>query len=584
MPFPPANPWRSIEKIRKLFATSNEVHPLSEATISEELEDKAVDAASGNPDGKLQQHRPANTEVEEPQARAAVEEHRTDDLGTVDAEDERGVPVRHEEKLPAKTVKSRLLDIRLHLSWAPFVEMAAGLGVLTALNFLFFKNNLGFTDLNPHPFWLIIVPIAARYGAVPGYVVGALSALVYLALAALQTGSLFGVATLGTQAALDPVLFFLVGAALGELRESHKRAHKRLAKKYDELEADVQDLAQRYLAAVELSRELEQRIVTQTSTVTTLYQAAKTLEHLEMQDLSPSVLELITSFIEADACAIYLREQNRFVLKAGLPASVPFERPQELDTGRGLQAIVVRERRTATVREIIAEATPARIREMPLLMATPLLSEGGEIMGILTVEKMPFLRFTPAAVKLFTLLGDWASSAFQRALKFEQTRDRNIEDELTGAYNYSYTLKRLNEEVLRARHYQVSLTLMAVGINDYGSIPPVKLPGVLRTLSLVFRRHIRPLDILGKHVSDGVFLIVVPHTNLKESTSLAARMSREVEAFGFKPFDDDRQLRVSVGLVPFTEEVASAETLLQETLQALQSRMQAALHESESNQ
>ena len=553
--------------------------------ISKKLEDKAVDKASGHPVDKLQQRHPASTEVEEPQTRAAVEEPETDDLGKTDAEGERSVPVRREEKLPAKTVKPKLLDVRrLDLSRSPFIEMAVGLSVLTAINVLFFKNNLGFTYVSPHPYWLIILPIAARYGAIPGYVVGASAAVIYLALAVLQTGSLFGVAALGTQAALNPVLFFLVGAALGELRESHKRAHKRLAAKYDELEVNVQDLAQRYLAAAELSRELEQRIVTQTSTVTTLYGAAKALEHLEMRDLSPSVLQLITDFIEADTCALYLREQNRFVLKAGLPASAPFERPQELDPSRGLQAIAVRERRTATVREIVTQATPARIREVPLLMATPLLSEDGEVMGILTVEKMPFLRFTPAAVKLFTLLGDWASSAFQRALRFEQTRDRNIEDELTGAYNYSYTLKRLNEEVLRARRYQVPLTLMAVSINDYESIPPVKLPGVLRTLSLVFRRYIRPIDILGKHLTEGVFLIVLPHMSQKEGTSLALRMSREVEAFGFAPFDDDRQLRVSVGLVPFTEEVASAELLIEEALQALQGRMQAGLHEIESNE
>jgi GGDEF domain-containing protein len=125
---------------------------------------------------------------------------------------------------------------------------------------------------------------------------------------------------------------------------------------------------------------------------------------------------------------------------------------------------------------------------------------------------------------------------------------------------------------------------MAVGINDYESIPPVRLPGVLRTLSLVFRHYIRPVDILGKHVTEGVFLIVLPHMSLKEGTSLALRMSREVEAFGFTPFDDDRQLRVSVGLVPFTEEVASAELLIEEALQALQGQMQADLHEIESNQ
>ncbi len=63
-----------------------------------------------------------------------------------------------------------------------YAEMVAGLGILVALNLLLFRNDLGFTNADPHPFWLVILPVAARYGALPGYAVGALAAVVYLAL------------------------------------------------------------------------------------------------------------------------------------------------------------------------------------------------------------------------------------------------------------------------------------------------------------------------------------------------------------------------------------------------------------------
>src|SRR5438874_8856294 len=54
-----------------------------------------------------------------------------------------------------------------------FVEMAVGYTAIVLLNLLFFRrDNWGFFDTNPHPFWLVIIPIAARYGALPGYAAG----------------------------------------------------------------------------------------------------------------------------------------------------------------------------------------------------------------------------------------------------------------------------------------------------------------------------------------------------------------------------------------------------------------------------
>jgi polysaccharide biosynthesis protein PelD len=301
----------------------------------------------------------------------------------------------------------------------------------------------------------------------------------------------------------------------------------------------------------------------------TLYKSAKSLENLEMQTLSSSVLELIVSFIDVEACALYLGRDGGFVLEAAHPADVDFDRPEELDTTRGLLRIVLVERRTATVRDVTAEATPAQIMGQRLLMAAPLLSEDGEVMGILTVERMPFLRFTAAAVKLFALLSDWASNAFQRALKFQQTRDRNIEDEVTGAYNYSYVLKRLGEEIDRSRRGGIPLTLIALSIKDHKEMTSVKLTTVLRTLNLTYRRHTRGWDIFGKYATDGIFLLVLPQATRHQAEIVAKRVERELEAYEFKPFDDDRNLEVNTGLASLADNVTGEDLLVEEAVRDL---------------
>src|SRR4051794_1745309 len=451
-----------------------------------------------------------------------------------------------------------------------YAEIVIGLGLIVAINLLFFRtDNWGFFDANPHPFWLVILPIAVRYGALPAYTAGLLAAVIYILFVIFQPRSAFAVDIFSTQAFLNPVLFVVVGGVLGEVREAHKRAHRGVARRYDEIEASLQDLAERYLAAVEINREMQRRIVTQTSTVTTLYQAAKALEQLEIEELAPSILELVTEFIEADACALYLRRDGQLELKEGRPAEVAYARPRTLDTSRGISGAVATDKRTTTVRDVMAEATPSQIMAQPLLMATPLLGPNGDVIGIITVEKMAFLRFTPAAVKLFTLLGDWATIAFQTAMRFQETRDRNVSDELTGAYNFSYITKRLAQEIDRAQRYGIPLMLLALRVGQHDAIPPVKLPQILQTLGFVFRQHIRPIDILGKGATDDTFLVVLPHLTEQEGQVLAERVRGEIEAFGFQPFDDDRTLQVQVSLVSASESPSSAEEMVERALARL---------------
>ncbi len=474
--------------------------------------------------------------------------------------------------LPA-TVRAGKGDLRTKLGEsqpAAYVEMAIGLGLIVAINLLLFRDeNWGFFDVNPHPFWLVIIPIAARYGAAPGYAVGGLAALLYILLLVLQPRSIFAVDVLSTQAALPPVLFLVVGAALGELRESQKRSQKDLALRYDLMEADLEDVAQRYLAAVEINREMQRRIVSQTATVTTLYQAAKALDQLEIEQLCPAILELVATFVEADACSLYLREDGKFVLTDARPEQSDFQRPRELDTQRGIPAIVLSEQRTVTIRDVFTAASPTQIAREPLLIATPLVGQNHEVIGILTVERMPFLRLTPSAVKLFSLLGDWASSAFQTALQFQQTRDRNIVDELTGAYSASYITKRLSEELARARMYALPLSVLAIRIDRYAAIPSIRLPSVLQALSVVFHRYIREIDVLGKLTTDDGFIVLLPQLSAEEGQAVGERIRREIDAFAFQPFDTEQTLSVSVAVASLGPDVAAPDDLIDKAQRSL---------------
>src|SRR5204863_3336671 len=120
---------------------------------------------------------------------------------------------------------------------------------------------------------------------------------------------------------------------------------------------------------IELVKQPKRRIASQTSTVATLHQAAKALEGLELNELRPSVLELTTQFVEADACALYMREDGKLVLAAARPVDVDFARPEQLDTSRGVAALAYGDKRTVTVRDVLEDTTPSQMMTQPVLMA-----------------------------------------------------------------------------------------------------------------------------------------------------------------------------------------------------------------------
>src|SRR5215211_7049524 len=80
---------------------------------------------------------------------------------------------RHERALLGTPGAARLV---------PYAEIVIGLALLVALNVLVFPDHWGYLDIRPHPFWLIVIPVAVRYGRGPGYAAGLLAALTYLAL------------------------------------------------------------------------------------------------------------------------------------------------------------------------------------------------------------------------------------------------------------------------------------------------------------------------------------------------------------------------------------------------------------------
>jgi len=397
-------------------------------------------------------------------------------------------------------------------------ETALALGIIVGVNYLFFQDRPGFIDVNPHPYLMVVVLMGARYGYLAGLSSGIISTLLYLSYTLGEGGSKF----------LIPIELLAAGVVLGLIGDYHKERHMQVEKEKTDVSNRLRELEVQNAALSDSYNELKRRIVGQEETVITLYGAAKSLESLEVEDLYPAILELLVKYLNIEQCSLYLVEGDKFHLKTykGWPQSDKLHEVYSLDTPMMGEAF--KKRRVVTMRDFILKGQGEMSNQVEIIMSAPLTLSNNEVIGVINIEKMPFFQFNPSTVRLFAMMANWASMALNNAFRFQITKDKNIEDEITGAYNYKYFEKRMEEEFNRAQRYSLPLSIILMKIQDYEDISDkIKL---LKYIAHVLHRNLRDVDIVARYRSEDTFAMVLPVTPDENAHIIMQRMEEMVES------------------------------------------------------
>lgn len=136
-------------------------------------------------------------------------------------------------------------------------------------------------------------------------------------------------------------------------------------------------------------------------------------------------------------------------------------------------------------------------------------------------------------------------------------------DPLTQMYNHKYMYLKLEEEIIRAKRYNNTLSIIMLNIDYFKEINHRYGHQVgdntLITVSRIIRNNLRDIDIAGHY--DGVeFLVILPQTSLEHAHLTAERIRKAIAAHLF----DEDGLKVTIsGSV--TEFVAQHKSALQLT-------------------
>lgn len=453
-----------------------------------------------------------------------------------------------------------------------FVEAFLGVVVVTVAG-LAIPGQWGLLHLQPHPLWIVVLAIAIRYGVPAGYAGGALAALSYGVLFWLRPEArlepvapydlldpLLLIARLQPLAAHDliqPFLLFAGGAIVSEVRSAQWQRQAGAEDRYSQASAELKALTERHRVTVAVKAQLETEIARHSTSVASLYEIAKKLQTRRVREVYPAILDIVENLVEAQACALYLPRDGQLHLHDGRPETW-LSRPQTLNPDAGLIGRAIREDQVVTIRDRLLESGQVALGREPVLMAGPLRGLHGELAGIVVVERIAFLKFTPSRIRLFGLILEWASAALQNALLFEARRHRSIEDELAGAYTAGHAMKCLGEDIVAARRYQLPLSIVVVQASGK------TLPEIVAAL----RPCLRQVDFIGRHPEPDKLLIVLPMTRLEGAHAGVQRMKSEFHPNGALP-SANGHLSVRFGVAAFSPAVTGPEEMLERALDDL---------------
>jgi diguanylate cyclase (GGDEF)-like protein len=443
------------------------------------------------------------------------------------------------------------------------IETLIGLGVLALLNFFVFRDSPAFNNVSPHPYFLVLLPIASRYGFKAGLFAAGACSLLYLGSLLPTRPDLSPIDMRSWEYWGPPLLFFAVGLVLGEIRESREREVSLMTLERDNLKNNLDSLTKQYHALSQAKETLDMSVITQEQTLSMLYESSQGLRAMAEDEIYPAVLDLMERYSGAEATSVYLLDGPDLVLKESRGDNE--KRPQARPAHKGLAGQAIHGKQTTSVNA----NPPGNGDGEPFVAAAPIM-DGMQPVGVLAIEKIPFHKLTPHTLRVLTLLADWCGSSLATAKTFSETKSLLIEDEITSAYTYSFLKERLEEEFSRARRYNLPLSLIVLQVEDFGSYEEEKGWEILRLACSLLRTLLRKIDMIFLGENAGQLILILPCTPAEGAKIVSRKLMEQLEAFHYTSAEDPTAPMAFQIVVQESEEsAANGMAFLRQALDAL---------------
>ncbi len=245
-------------------------------------------------------------------------------------------------------------------------------------------------------FFLVAFLVAVRYRKMVSYITGLLTAVSYSFL--LWQKMAFHAPFVTSHALLEPFLLLICSVVVSDLLSVQRRQFTEASEQHRQINEKLAETQQNYQTALKINTELERQIAGQTLSITTISDQVAHIWKLEGRQRYKAIVHLIAQALEAPSCALYRQVEGQMRLYAQIGQETEYAHTLKLTNP--LVGRVISTRQVSTVRDVLAEEKTLT-QDIPT-MAGPLLDSNGQITGMVVIESLPFLKFTPQTIRLLS--------------------------------------------------------------------------------------------------------------------------------------------------------------------------------------
>lgn len=150
------------------------------------------------------------------------------------------------------------------------------------------------------------------------------------------------------------------------------------------------------------------------------------------------------------------------------------------------------------------------------------------------------------------------------ATVIKQVENETIFDNQYGIYNKRYLLMKLEQEANLISEFKHKSTLLTISLSKklITEVNNEKAQGLMsRTIARLLMKTSRRSDIVA-HYGNGIFAMVLKHTDIQSAKMAAERLCDLVESSNFFLGDKEIQLRINIGIAEINTVISSEETLV----------------------
>jgi len=412
--------------------------------------------------------------------------------------------------------------------WRRTIVEIAALFLMVVPVELGITGSVGSFGTHPHPYWLIVIPMACARGVVAGLLAAALASTLYAAgaVGALSVDSFAGIFEF--QHMVEPILFFVVGFFCGELHDEVASRYRKLERRMEDVQARNQSLRQERDVLRDANRELEKRIVDASVQFNNLIAAAERVESSGRTEVFEIALELVEEHCGAASSVVLLLEDGSldFLCTRGWPDEEIADRLSATRESR-LVRIAIAEGRTVNGFSDEEETPP----EGPLVVA-PLFDDTGLVRAMLCLDEVPATRLNESTIKTFLGIAEWIGAALTRIAGLERGADPVAAPGTAGGARLGTVEElgeRLRTELERCARYGVPASFLATQLTGWTDTTRDGLAAADRFVAEHFTTGLRPSDNIYRFGYPGCYLLVLAGTDVRGAEAVRARLLRRIE-------------------------------------------------------